>query len=261
MADQMIRVDLTKVKAEILASLPAASSRAQILQGLIKAAELKWMNLAKRNLHSSRRAYLDGIHREGENSLVLDGVVPNMVEQGWAGGDMRQWLLNGPNAKQGAKGKYNVVPFRHGAPGSDGGNVGDTMPQAIHQVAAKLTATISRPGQRVGQSGGMVTVWGERLRPTDSMSDAARKILKTKKKPHHTTSIYMGMVRKAQPTRKGKMQTSGYETFRTISEHTNEPGVHWVHPGIHGRDFAMRVQQYIQEQAAAVITSATGQAK
>ena len=50
--------------------------------------------------------------------LTLEGTVPNMVEQGWTGGDLRQWLLHGPNAKQGKNGPYNVIPFGHGTPGT-----------------------------------------------------------------------------------------------------------------------------------------------
>lgn len=261
MTDPVIRVDLSEVQAAVLTSVPSVADRARIAEGLLAAAETKWINLAKRRLHSSSRAYVDGIAREGSNTLVLNGMLPNMVEQGWSGGDLRQWLLSGANAKQGKNGPYNVIPFGHGTPGSGGRNVGAAMPRPIHTVARKLTASISKPGQRTGKQGAFTMVWGQRLHPGLPMKQQARKILEKKQRPHHATSIYMGMVRKAQATSTGKMQTSGYQTFRTISQYSSEPGTHWVHPGIRARNLARDVQQWLEKQAAGIILTASGQDK
>ena len=263
MADPIIKVSVAGAKAQILAALPATADRDRVLRGLGAAAMHTWKKLALEQLRSTSRDYIAGIQApvdtKGEKvEVVLEGVLPNMVERGWSGGDMRRWMLSSPRAKRSKDGKrYATIPFRHGTPTTGGRNVGPVMPGPIHEVAKKLAPTISRPGQGVGGGPGRTTVWGQRLHPGMKMKDQARAILERKEKPWHTTSIYMGMVRKAQPTRGGKLQTSGFQTFRTISEHTNEPGKHWVHPGIRPRGLARQVERHMATLAHAIIVAAT----
>jgi len=261
----IIKVDLSQAKAMILSVLPANSDRARILKGLGAAAVATWKRLALEQLRSSSRDYVAGIsapvYSKDTVEITLEGRMPNMVEQGWSGGDMRKWLLTSPKAKKGKNGPYMVVPFRHGAPGTGGRNVGTPMPDAIHAVAKRLAPTISRPGHAISGQGGATTVWGQRLHPGMKMKQEARQILGRLERPWHSTSIYMGMVRKAQPLRTGKYQTSGFNTFRTISMHTNEPGKHWVHPGITARNLGAKVQTKMVGLAHQIIGSATGTGK
>lgn len=259
MAEKLVEFDLTRAKAVILSALPTQADRTRILRGLGAAAVATWKRIAMEKLHATSRDYVNGIQGPDMDDNVvrvsLEGQVPNMVEQGWKGGDERQWLLSSPKAKQGKNGPYLVVPFRHGTPGSGGRNVGTPMPPEIHEVAKKLAPTISRLGKPVGGSGTSTTIWGERLHPGLPMKEQARKILMTKAQPWHTTSPHMGMVRKAQPTRSGKMQTSGYITFRTISRHSNQEGKHWVHPGITARNLVLEVQRQVESIADKIIAA------
>jgi hypothetical protein len=263
MGDALITVDTTRAKAVILSAMPATADRDRILRGLGAAAVATWKKLAQQELRSTSRDYIAGISApvitKGEKvEVVLEGRVPNMVEQGWNGGDMRQWLLTGPKVKQGVNGPYAVIPFRHGSPGTGGRNVGNGMPGPIYDVARKLAPTISRPGQAISGQGGRTTIWGARLHPGMPMKSEARAILERTEKPWHATSIYMGMVRKAQPTRGGRYQTSGFQTFRTISMHTREPGKHWVHPGIKARGLAKKVEEQMVALAHQIVGIATG---
>jgi hypothetical protein len=257
----LVSINLDKAKAEILSAMPAFSDRQRILSGLGAAALSIWKSLAQNELKSSSRDYVAGLNMTiigGDEArsveISLTGRIPNMVEQGWDGGDMRQWLLKGKNAKQGEHGAYNTVPFRHGTPGTSGRNVGQTMPQAIHDVAKNLLPSISRPGKAVSQEGGQTSVFGTRLHRGLPMSQEALAILNTKKRPWHSTSIYMGMVRKAKQTQKG-MQTTGFITFRRISEHSADPQ-HWVHPGIKARKLAEKTQAQVDKLSSAIIDAA-----
>jgi hypothetical protein len=227
------------------------------LQGLAAAAQNEWRRLAKRRLRSTSATYVDAIKMEqsteGRVTLTLRGTLPNMIEQGWPGGDMRDWMLRSPKAKQGAKGPYLTIPFRHGTPDSGGRNVGPQMPGAIYQAAKQLDAYRPRMLTHHRGQGGRHDVHNMRLRPHAGMKDEAKRILGRLEKPWHATSIYMDMVRKQQPTRTGG-QTSGYTTWRTISAVNREPGKHWQHPGLKPKHIARDVQKYIGTVASAVVS-------
>ena len=168
---------------------------------------------------------------------------------------MKQSLLNGPKAKRAKDGtKYATVPFQHGSAGTSGKNVGAAMPKAIHNAAKKLAPTLTRPGTvKAGKHGG-ITAYGEHLHPGMKLGTMARKILNRKAQPWHSGSIYNGMIRMAAPTSKGKMQTTGYMTFRRVSAKSDPRS--WQHPGIKARHLAKQVQSYIEGMADGIIKAA-----
>lgn len=255
----LIKADFDQAKAAIMAAMPHSVDRERILKGIGAAALGHWKKKATLTVRSTRRDYINGLALEETpetTAIHLDGTVPNMVEWGWPGGDMREWMLRSKRAKQGKKGPYLTIPFRHGSPETTGANVGPEMPAAVYEVAKRLKATVSRPGRGVSTHGGRTTLWGQRLHAGMPMSAQARKILTRKEKPWHTNPIHEGMVRKAKTISNGSQQTTGYTTFRTISAHTNEPGKHWVHPGIRPRMIHLEVQRYIKKIAHAVVMQA-----
>ena len=254
----LIRVDVTHVAGTIIGALPHKRDQKRILKGLGAAARHKWISLAQQSLKSSARDYVAGIQENISDSKVtitLTGMIPNMIEQGWGGGDMRQWLLTGKSAKQGKNGPYAVIPFRHGTPGTGGRNVGHEMPKPIHNAAKKLKHTLTRPGPWVKPGAAGTVAYGERLHPGRKMSAQARKILTTKGKPWHATSIYHGMIRHGKQFSSGRKQTTGYTTFRTISRNSRGEK-HWWHPGIKARKLATKVEDHISEIASEIVRSA-----
>lgn len=255
----IVKIDLGKLGAAVATAAPARSDIQRALRGIGQAAYQKWVRLAQQELKSTSRDYAAGLQMHPGDKTVeitLEGVLPNMIERGWSGGDMREWMLRSPKTKQGKRGPYLVIPFRHGTPGTGGRNVGAAMPKSIHEVAKTLAPTLSRPGVIEGRGGKGDTQWGGRLHPGLPMKAAAKKILQTKKQHWHTTSIYTGMVRK-EKTYQNATQSS-YQTFRTISMHSNEPGKHWVHPGIKAKRFAPRVQAHAEKIATSLIAAAIG---
>lgn len=258
----MITIDLGRLTATLAGAMPHRPDVTRAVRGLGAAAVQKWKSLAQKELRATSRDYIAGIQVNYDKDraiITLEGVLPNMIERGWSGGDMRDWLLTSPKAKQGKNGKYLAIPFRHGSAGSSGRNVGPAMPKSIHEVAKRLAPTISRPGGLTHHAGGGHTAWGERLHPGLPMKQAARKILQRKEKPWHASSIYMGMVRKEKQYAKAKQ--SSYTTFRTISTHSNEPGKHWIHPGIKARRFAPRVQKHVEKIASRIVAAAIGSSR
>jgi hypothetical protein len=248
----LIRVDLGPLATSLVSSLPKKGDRAAVLKQLGAVAMAMWKSLARNELRTSSRDYVSSLsydERPTGVTITLGGTVPNMIENGWGGGDMRRWLLSGPNAKQGKDGPYNTVPFRHGTPRSGGRNVGTQMPSAIHKVAKTLKGTRSKHG------GGVL--YGERLHPDHSkMTKQAARILDKKKQPWHATSIYMGMIREEKTFAKAT-QTTGYMTFRRISEKSRDPR-HWFHPGIKAKRFADRVKAHVETEAPRLVLEAIG---
>lgn len=206
-------------------------------------------DLANRRLGSTAREYLEGLHdavyEDDETGvsarIVLTGWLPNAVEQGWNGGDMKVWLLAGRNSKPTKDGgRYNVVPFRHMQPGATGDNA-PVMGSAYirHFVAqddgfgergdrtAKEAATLGReiaeefrelePTTGHPDTG---TEWGGRLRAGVGGVGKLR--------PHHKTDVYAGMVRQTKVYRRAE-QSMG-TTFRAVSTESDPEA--WLHPGI-----------------------------
>ena len=226
-------------------------------------ARAEWIRLAQSDLTSTQQDYIAGIGqpelRGGYVVITLQGKMPNMVEGGWGGGDMRKTHLSGPSVKTSKAGyKYVSIPFRHSTPGTRG-FVGQQMTKGVHAAAKKLRATLTGPD-------GGVTLWRGRLKAG----------LASKLQPHHETDIYAGMIR-AQKTYEAATQSS-YTTFRTLSNNpgtrkyaTPSGGVHrgsgapegsrevgWIHPGIDARHFIPKVKRFVAGQAGALVNSMFG---
>jgi len=255
-----IRVSMKPAAAAILAAMPVSADRGRILHGLGAAAMGHWKKLAQQRLTSTSRDYIKGLQFQmsgGKAYVVLTGRLANMVEGGWSGGDMRDWMLSGPKVRMGKNGPYRNIQFQHGTTGTSGRNVGKPMPKPIWSEAAKLSATLSRAGVGVGDGG--KTVWGERLHLGMPLKDAARRILQRKEQPWHATSIYDAMVRKGQHEKTGVV-TAGYSTWRRISRFKPQGarGKSWMHPGIKpGRELAKEVQKHIEGLASSIVLAAT----
>jgi hypothetical protein len=265
----LVRVNISGVAASVLRTLPKRSDRAAVLKQLGAAAMQFWKRQAQQNLRTSSRDYVQSLQHEVNDERVritLRGMIPNMIENGWSGGDMRDWLLKGPNAKLGPNGMYNTVPFRHGTPGTTGRNVGPQMPRAIHNVAKRLSATLSRPGIAHGYSGGRHVVYGQRLHPgVLRMGKQAKDILTTLHRPWHSTGIYRGMIREEKHYSSPRKTQAQYMTFRRISRkvaidpRTGAPSKdHWIHPGIKPRRFALATQKHIEGLAQSIVLGVVG---
>ena len=252
---KLVTVDVSDLMAEVTRQLPSRADMMEIKRTVGTSALKFWRDQADKHLKGTSREYVQGLSYKEKGTrafITLSGQLPNMVENGFPGGDMRDWLLKGPNAKMGKNGMYNTIPFRHGTPGTGGRNVGPPMPRAVYNAAKKLEEPTRSTAKKLTQQGGQPVIYGHRLSP--DMKNATRRlkeILTTKKKPWHTTGIHSGMIRE-EKTYKNDTQNQ-YTTFRRISRNRRsgkdpESGQmrdSWMHPGIKPRHYAMKTRDHI----------------
>ena len=250
---------------------------ARVVAELANSAREYWSTEAGRKLGATAADYQRGIQPvelSGQRaSIALQGTLPNMLEQGWEGGDMRLTLC-GPgarNRKQAADGSwYNTVPFRHqgaGTEGTGGAPVGSQFAATpagsaatVHTVLPDSTRqAMSRQVWRKAQQldptlggPGMGTAWGGRLQaglapnlrpnltPVLNLGGAVIGYAQ------HATDIFAGMVR--QQTTYEHATQSIYSTFRRISTKSTTG---WYHPGIQARHLAKDTAQFVGKIAAA----------
>lgn len=269
----MIELDLSDFLSESDLSVPTEVIEA-VLDDLSAAARAKWVRAAQTTLRSSAQTYIQGISEvesdEGQRVITLEGWLPNAIESGVAAWDLRQTVLQGPNVKIGQDGaRYQSVPFRHGTPGTTG-LVGSPMGMRYGPQGPQSIALVS--GGHM--SGTEAEKLGETLyKRAKALRDRKRKSGKTtrgrlaagvggvrKLAPWHSTDIFAGMQRTRktsinETTGKKTTQTTGYMTWRTISENSKTG---WMHPGIESRNLLDQVQRHVSEIAGALFSQALG---
>jgi hypothetical protein len=228
-------------------------------------ARAEMIRLAQKQLHTTREAYIAGIGemqftgagQAAAASISLEGKLPNMVESGWSGGDLRETVL-GPTSKTRRLSKdghwYAAVPFSHAGPTASG-MTGAPMPSPVYKIAKELGETLSGPDGNV--------IWGERIKEKDMKEIGVKKA-----KPWHSSTLYSGMVKRSKQYVKAKQST--YGTFRMISTNPNTrkfavgsrsgggAEVGWIHPGIEAHNIFADVAGFLEEQAGAMVSQAIG---
>jgi hypothetical protein len=267
-----IDVNVAGVESALRAVMPRESDIPRILRDMQTAALHFWKTTAQKELRSTSRDYVaalgPGKATDDSVSIVLqsDNKIVDMLENGFKGGDMRTWMFSSKKTRTTKDGhKLLVIPFRHGAPGGSGRNTGPVMPPPIANAAAKLLATLSKPAKidvdsGMKQPGGTAWIGGPRgrlgFKSRGIKGNAeASTMLATKSKEWHKSSIYLGMIRKGQPTKAG-IQTSGFSTFRTISSKPGTDSRSWFHPGIRARKLAEKTQDYVTKIAGKIVMQA-----
>jgi hypothetical protein len=268
----VITVDFQELIPEsLLQLLGGPQFISAVLDDLAAAARVRWIRLAQTELHSSKRAYIDGIQEvaaEGNTRVIaLVGWLANAVERGLDLYDMRDTLLNERAHTSRDGHRYRAIPFRHGTPGSQG-QAG--APMGSQYGARSAGSRALSGGMSAGQAaelGKAVYAQAKRLRgrqrlgrrtqvplgrEVELLEGRARQMIQVPLlAAHHTTDIYAGM----QRVRKTYARTtqSQYITFRTISDRTLTG---WQHPGIEARRLAPRVEQHVQEIVVPTINAA-----
>ena len=229
-------------------------------------ANRQWEDYANQQLLTSRRDYVNGIQNvemnEGVASIALVGWLPNKVENGWQGGQERDWMFIGPVVPRGTPGihrskdgsLYRSIPFRHATPDTAseaGAPMGHAYEKAMGPVAAKALGA-----QVYAAVEGFTAGSGERLSP-----NAGGPLLR----PRHVTGIYTGMIRQSRAYEVATQ--SKYATFRTIStsdksKRSDKQGgkeeANWTHPGIVARDLASQVMDYVGRVAGQTLSDYLG---
>ena len=270
----MITVEVLNLENIIPLELVSALSEdsvLEVMQDVIAGARDHWIQLAKKQFHTTKTEYIGAIQKiewRGKDTAViaLVGTLPNILEHGMGTVDMHDTLL-GPNVPVGARGEkgtkhprveggyFRAIPFRHYTPGA--GAHGVQMGKALEKLlspsyAKQIGAAIYGAAKKLSPTYKDVygpTHWGGRL-DTPALQ-AQKQISIPKLKPYHHSDPYAGMVRIQQTYEKATQ--SQYKTFRTISvdgEGTPLGSSPWIRPGTPGADLAKQVSEYVGTRLA-----------
>jgi len=282
----MIEVDIEGLLPQSLLALLDESFVTSVLDDVAASAHARWIRLAQQQLSSSKRDYIDGIQPievtgPFERTIALVGWLPNAVENGIDGWDMRKTLLkDGPGVRTSKSGKkYRAIPFRHGTPGSQG-QAGAPMgrrygPQGAQSLAHAAEGLMDKGA--AAALGKAVYNHAKRLQQHDSLGHTVRGRRRTyfydrtrnvnvavpKLASHHSTDIFAGMrkttAKLSGPLQEGKRRGSHtqYMTFRMISE-ANPEG--WQHPGMTARNLHVQVEEHVQKLVARAVQAAVNSA-
>lgn len=198
-------------------------------------------------------AYVHSLLRGG--ALQADGPLSGQVHTDYDGAqridegspprDMKPSLLNGPHAK--VPGKYTIVPFRHGTPGTTGAHFA-VMPESIYAQVKNLPRYSRGNGTpSIGnQSGAFPPQSKTFFMPLASALDQSavhgRMTTTT-----HKTSIYSGMVKA------GAARHTQYLTFRAVS--INSAPNSWWYPAIPPNPIRDAVIAHVQADIERILES------
>ena len=154
------------------------------------------------------------------------------LEYGTSARDMKPSLLASPKAKTSKSGgRYLIIPFRHGVPGSQGL---PAMPQSIYAQARKL--------EHYGASKAHLgpSPWGQRTQLPVGQTRLPSGLLVGGQPGPYTwkTGLYSGMVRAGTP------RHSQYITFRVVSSHSDPAS--WWYPGFSARHIRQNALNSLQ---------------
>jgi len=197
----------------------------------------RWADTANRGLGGTRTQYVDSlvVREEGRfaGSVVLTGMLPNMLESGAAPFDMKPGFASSskrtpvvrklPGGKE-ETGWYLTIPYRMATPGALGENAlfASVMPSAVHKA-------VLDQDQDLGMSKGLMegNIPSEYRAPTTRAQVTVRS--RVFEEYRSQTSIYAGL--------KHSTRTHGqYVSFRRVSDISDENS--WVHTGLNARGFA-----------------------
>lgn len=196
-----------------------------------------------------RRIYSDSIVTRDQvaqgNSInqqvVATSKVAEQLENGCAPFDMKPALLNGPKARIGKNGRYNIIPFRQGTgSGSSLNSNFPAMPKDIYKQARALKASVKQ---------GNATKWGGRLTGTETQHAPGKNPTSGYQ---HKNGRFEGMVRIEKTY--AKATQSKYMTFRIVSD-KSAPGS-WMHPGYKPHNIAAAVSNFCRPAVEAMVQQA-----
>lgn len=196
----------------------------------------QWQLEATKALNSTRNEYVNSLQiitvNNFHKTIILTGVLPNMLEKGASAFDMKEGFKKSPNVKYSISTDkdgnvkmswYLTIPFRHGTPGIVGQNVAFSgiMPKEIYDVMKIKDANKSLKKEEIAS-------------PFDIPSSRKAIVLPNRTIPEykHKSSIYEGMVKKTAAY--GKTTQNTYMSFRRASENSDPNS--WIHRGIKAYD-------------------------
>jgi hypothetical protein len=209
-----------------------------IAKGLARSFAEQLVVNAERELHSSKRRYVNAIRvidsGKLEGTILLDtskDKLVQMLEDGSPPFDMKEGFLKSAKVKTGKNGgKYLTIPFRQGVPGT----IGEAdnfafvnMDPEAHAIAKNKVATIPVPGGGVRTAGISLNELPAHLQVRQKRApiknDEGDVLFK---EYEHKTANSAGITRYVDSA----TGQNSYRSFRRVSE-KSDPSA-FIHPGI-----------------------------
>jgi len=196
-----------------------------------------------------RRIYSDSIVTRDQlaqgdsinQQVVATSKVAEQLENGCAPFDMKPALLNGPKARIGKNGRYNIIPFRQGTGnGSSPNSNFPAMPKDVYKQARALKASVKQ---------GNAIKWGGKLTGTETQHAPGKNPTSGYQ---HKNGRFEGMVRIEKTY--AKATQNKYMTFRIVSD-KSAPGS-WIHPGYKPHNIAGAVSAFCKPAIEAMVQQA-----
>lgn len=231
-------VDLSEIIDEFqLDSNTSQAMTKKVLDDVTAMVLFNWQQQAKKSLKSSLNVYLQNLKwvETGrlQNTLILTGQLPNMIESGVQPFDMKEGFRNSSKVKFSKDGKwYLTIPFRWGVPSSGGFSSAFTniLPQQVFQKLQTVQPRTTTFGSQVtsGQSINSSSLSQQfQIRRTRAqvINQSTGQVFQQYK---HKNSIYDG-ISKNQKTYENATQNT-YTSFRRVGERS-DPNA-FIHTGI-----------------------------
>ena len=218
-------------------TFPSKKELDRLARDILDGARAAILRSASSQLTSTLPAYktaLSGVKRKGSVwVLELEGELAMMVEEGFNGGDMRNWLLQGNTKTSKSGNRYKSIPFTHSIGGIGNGVPTTLSPPGEMSLSNRLTLDVGvRKTASKRVQAGMRT-----LNPSRSLPQGLAPRINSR----HTTDPFAGMQVRGQGNQRN------YTTFRTISDNPNTADK-WQHPGIKPRKIMEKAgQAYIDK--------------
>lgn len=208
-----------------------------VAKGLAVVYVSKLEQVVSQNLNSTRDRYLKALKvidsGKLESTILLDyskDKMVRMIEEGSPAFDMKQGLLNGPNAKLTKHGvKYNTIPFRWSTPGAVGESslFSGKMPEEVYAAVKQKPLNIPTRGGGLRSQGLSVNSLSnsvQQVQKREAIYNGAGEVLF--KEYEHKYSVFSGIT-KVQDATTGQ---SSYFSFRRVSENSDDSA--FIHPGM-----------------------------
>lgn len=228
-----IDIDISEVEQAFNLLIEQSDSlMTAVVYGLRDELARNWMEIAKRELKSTRNEYIMSLEPKDDGpfsaGVELVGEFPNMIEQGSDPHDMQKGFERSSKRKTTKDGKswYLTIPFRHATPGAVAENVAfssvmnDELYRLVRKSGQVKEADLPSP----------YDVKGVRPEITDIKGNVVYEAYQHKSPKMAGLTQYKKWYQSAGQ--------STYMTFRRVSPNS-DPNA-WKHPGLYPRTFSER---------------------
>lgn len=202
-----------------------------------------WRDVASQSLHATRAQYIAGLQRPvvsgNTATIVLIGVLPNMLESGAQSFDMKLGFKSSKKVhiKKHGGGWYLTIPFRHATSNALAEDAGfaNSLPEDIYNIVESLKPTIVSKGKVVVYGGSLKeSQMPKQYQDVRHVHEAVKAGGVKYGAYTHKSNIFDNMI-KVQNKYANATQNK-YMTFRRVSDKSDPNS--WIFRGLIARAFA-----------------------